>query len=404
MRTETQTLQKISYGRLLSGSMMIAGTTIGAGMLGIPLVTSEAGFLPATLATFLVWLFMLSTGLLFLEAALNMPPGANILSMSQYFLGKRGKWIAGGMFVFLYYCLLVAYIAGGAPLIGQFLSGLLGFSLSPWLSICVFTAFFGLVVALGAKWIDRTNLILTLAMAISYVALVGTGSSAVEAVRLKAAHWPALFLSVPVLFSAFGYHNVIPSLCTYLKKDSFSLKLSLFIGTGFAFVVYLLWQWLIIGSIPQSDLLQALSQGMPATQALQAVTGKIWIYTIGQYFAFFALVTSMLGVAFSMVDFLGEGFKYSREGRPRMFLAALTFLPPFACALYDPQIFDRALGIAGGFGEAFLNGFLPVVLVWMGRRRLQFEQRVFPGSRISLLILLGTSLFVMVLEGMILLT
>src|SRR5690606_10371696 len=99
------------FNKTLSGTLLIAGTAIGAGMLGIPLLTAKAGFLPALGITTSVWLFMLATGFLYLEATLWMHDGANILSMSRRFLGRGGKLLAGGTFLFLYYCLMTAYYA-----------------------------------------------------------------------------------------------------------------------------------------------------------------------------------------------------------------------------------------------------------------------------------------------------
>ena len=86
---------------------------------------------------------------------------------------------------------------------------------------------------------------------------------------------------------------------------------------GRALLVYILWQWLIIGAVPEGAIQNALSQGLPATAALESLTGKTWIIEAGRYFAFFAVITSMLGVAFSMVDFLGDGLKMSRTGWSR---------------------------------------------------------------------------------------
>lgn len=393
---DTLPLKRGNLSRLISGSALIAGTTIGAGMLGIPLVTAKGGFLPAIAVTVLVWFFMLCTGLLFLEVSLAMPDGSNVLSMSAKLLGKKAKWLAGGMFLFLYYCLMVAYIAGGGPLLTFFLP------LSPLASYLCFTAVFAAIVAFGANLIDRTNMILTLGLVVSYFALLFLGSSEVNDARLSTIEWSGFFFAVPVLFSAFGYHNVIPSLCTYLKREKRTLRLSIILGTSAALGIYLLWQWLIIGSIPQEMILDTLSKGQPVTQALQAVTKKLWIFSLGQAFAFFALVTSMLGVAFSLVDFLGDALRMKPKGNARAYLTLLTFVPPLLFALLDPTIFDRALGYAGGFGEAFLNGLLPALFAWMVRYRYflssSFEVK---GGKLSLFFLILFSLFVIGLEAFI---
>ncbi|MCI0382282.1 MAG: tyrosine transporter [Chlamydiae bacterium] len=391
--------KKPSIFRVMSGAMVVAGTAIGAGMLGIPLLTVKAGFWPACFITFATWAFMLFTGLLFLEATLWMPPGSNLLSMTERFFGKKGRWFAGSLFIFLYYCLLIAYFAGGAPILMVPIEHWIGFPIRGSVGFAIYGLIFGSIVALGAKWISRVNLILTVAMILSFIFLIGVGSQAIDSEKLMRANWGISLIAAPLLFSAFGYQNVVPSLCTYFEKDRKALRLSLIIGLTIPLIFYLIWQWLMIGSIPKESMEVALKLGQPATFALQAIVGKSSIYLIGQFFAFFAIVTSLLGVAFSMVDFLADGLKIRREGVPRVFLSFLTFFPPFLLASYNPQIFEKALGIAGGFGEAVLNGLIPIGLVWVGRyiHRLDGEREVF-GEKKMLSFLFFAGIFVVILE------
>jgi tyrosine-specific transport protein len=393
---------RVSLKKVISGTSLIGGTTIGAGMLGIPLVTSEAGFFPAFCTTVGVWAFMILTGLLYVEVALSLPQGANIFTMAGRYLGTKGKVAAGGMFLFLYYCLLIAYIAGGTPLLGFIFKTGLGMELSAHTVLVLFGLLFGGVVWLGARAIDRVNLILSLAMISTYFVLVTIGSSEVVIAKLNTANWSKICIALPVMFSAFGYHNVVPSLCTYLNRDRKSLKLSIFCGTGLALIVYLVWQWLILGSLSQESIQKALAAGLPVTAALQSLTGRSSLFALGQGFAFFALVTSFLGVAFSMVDFLNDGLKW--KGKKRPLLVVMTFLPPALCAVLNPAIFETALGVAGGFGEAFLNGLLPVVLAWRYRSLSQGDADSKPIlARKLLILLLGCALFVMGLEAFLLL-
>ncbi len=335
-------------------------------MLGIPLVTFQAGFFPAVAITAAVWLFMLITGLLFLEATLWLPDESNILSITRKFLGKKGQVFSGGMFVFLYYCLMIAYFAAGAPMLAKGVTAITNMQLSGYSAYAFFAMVFGIVVAIGPKSIDRVNVIITVAMFLSWVILVGLGGPEVKQERLMQWRLSPMFFAAPVLFSAFGYHNVIPSLCSYLQRNVKVLRLSIICGTLMPFLIYVLWQWLIIGSLPNAEIQEVLQKGKPVTEALEAISGRPWIAIVGNYFAFFALVTSILGVAFSMVDFLGDGLGMSRQGVSRILLTFLTFFPPFLLSSLNPGIFNTALGVAGGFGEAYLNGLLPVALVWVG--------------------------------------
>ena len=205
---------------VLSGTFLIAGTMIGAGMLGIPLVTSQSGFFPGLIITCVVWIFMYATGRLLLEVILWMPDGNNILSLSKRFLGRGGQMIAGSLFIFLYYCLLIAYFAAGAPLLMEGLR----WNTSSWIGFSMFGIFFGGVIAIGPRMIDRVNLILSCLMLLVWVFLVSLGSPFVSASHLTYHHFPKMIYAMPVLFSAFGFHNVIPSLATSLQRDKKSLK------------------------------------------------------------------------------------------------------------------------------------------------------------------------------------
>ena len=362
--------QKQSKGRLVSGIFVIAGTMMGAGMLGMPLVMAMSGFWPGLTVTVLVWFFMYCTGLLLLEVTLWMPSGSHVLSISRRFLGKWGGWISGGCFAFLYYCLMIAYFAAGSPLLAEFLEAILGGkgAFAGWKMFVLFASFFGTVVAIGAKSIDRVNLVLSVGMGLCWFILIGSGGKEVDPIRLRWANWPAIGFPIPVLFGAFGFHNVIPSLCSYLNRDRKALRLAIFWGSFLPLVVYVIWQWLVIGAIPKAILEKTFLEGGSVTMAFETVTGCPIFPIVGKYFAFFAIVTSTVGVAFSMVDFLEDGFEVrSSKKLVRFALTLLTFLPPCLLVSLYPKVFTLILGIAGGFGEAFLNGLLPISLVWVGK-------------------------------------
>jgi len=383
--------------RVVSGTFLIAGTMIGAGMLGIPLVTGVAGFVPGLLVTLAVWFFMYCTGLLFLEVTLWLPDGSNVLSISGRFFGKWGRLLSGGMFIFLYYCLMIAYFAAGAPL----LAGALGIAPTTWLSFSIFGAIFAIIVAIGPKFIDRANMMLSVGMIAAWFILIGGGGDQVELPRLTYTNWSAMIFAMPVLFSAFGFHNIIPSLCTYLNRDKRAMRIAIFWGSVIPLIVYIVWQWLIIGALPQLVIAGTLKSGLPITSAFQFVTGERYFAHVARFFAFFAIVTSTLGVSFSMVDFLGDGFKVvHRTGWKRIALTLLTFTPPLILAALNPGIFTTALGIAGGFGEAFLNGLLPIGLLWVGKYSCNLKADLkWLENKGVLSFLIVYSLFVIVIEA-----
>ncbi|MFQ5730078.1 MAG: amino acid permease [Waddliaceae bacterium] len=384
-------------GSALSGMLLVGGTSIGAGMLALPVVTGIAGFLPAMVVNTLCWLFMLSTGLLLLEVTLWMEDGSNLLSMAKRFLGTAGKFIGGAFFIFLYYCLLVSYIDGGTTLLVDATMRWTGLELTGFLGYLFFAATFGFIIYFGHKVIDRVNWVLMVSLIVSYFLLICVGSTEVVTDYLVRKEWGLTLVAAPILFSAYGYHNIIPSMTSYLKRNVNKLRLAIICGTAIPFIVYSLWQWMIIGSLEQGDIASAAANQEPITKALQSIVGNPWVSFFGGYFGFFALVTSFLGVSLSMVDFFADGLKISREGVNRLWLCVMVFLPPVIFAALNPGIFLQALGIAGGFGEAILNGLFPIAMVWVGRYHMKLSSEyTVPGGRFLLGVL---TLFTFIIIG-----
>lgn len=385
--------------RSVSGILLVMGTCIGAGMLALPVVTGVAGFLPAIAVNLLCCLFMMATGLLFVEAILWLEDGANVLSLAHYFLGKWGKIICGITFLFLYYCLNVSYCAGGAPAFSHVIAQFFGANIEGLPSYLLFAIFFGIIVFMGASMVNRLNWLLMTGLIISFVLLIGIGSSQVRSELLERSDWRLSLAATPILFGAYGYHNLLPTLSSYLKRNVTFLRLSVVFGTLLPFVIYSLWQWMIIGTLSLEEIQGADSRGEPITQTLQNTVGHPWLRRFGEFFGFFALVTSFMGVSLSMVDFLADGLKVRREGWTRLALCLAVFIPPAFFAAANPGIFIEAIGLAGGYGEAILNGLLPISMVWVGRYYLKLSsQYSLFGGRPMLLLLFIITLLIMGIE------
>jgi len=382
-----------------SGALLIMGTCIGAGMLALPVVTGVAGFLPAIAINLLCCLFMMATGLLFLEAILWMKVGVNVLTLAHHFLGFAGKLVGGVSFLFLYYCLEVSYCSGGAPILSKLIYEASRITVEGPYSYVLFTCLFGYIIYLGTHALNRVNWILMVGLILSFILLIALGSGLVEMKLLKRSNWTLALAAAPTLFGAYGYHNLLPSLSDYLKQNVQALRISIIAGTLIPFLIYSIWQWLIIGTLSLEQIEHADLIGEPITQTLHAYVGNVWVSTLGELFGFFALVTSFLGVSLSMVDFLADGLKVEREGTNRIFLCLAVFVPPVIFAASYPGIFIEAIGIAGGIGEAILNGLLPIGMVWVGRYHMHLSSsNPLFGGRFMLVVLFFITLLIMGIE------
>jgi tyrosine-specific transport protein len=376
-------------GSVLGCMLLIAGSCIGAGMLGLPIVTGLAGFFPSLLMFFLAWLFMTSTALLLVEANGWFSHQVNLLTMVNHALGKWGKGLCWITYLFLFYAILVAYISGIGSLCETF------FKIPDWVGSVVFVVLFGWMIYLGTRKVDLFNRGLMFFKIGFFVLLVILGARYIYPeylMRTEAIHAPS---ALPLLVIAFGFHNMIPSLTAYLKGDLKRVRMTIIGGSLMAFVIYLIWEVLVLGIVPLSGITEALKLDHEASQALAAVIQSKWVNLFAQGMAFFALLTSFLAQGLSLVHFLADGLKVPDKSEQNFGLCTLALLPPLVLSLIYPQLFFKALNFAGGICAVILFGLLPVAMIWRGRYRLLMPgAHQLRGGKIALALIFCFALFI----------
>jgi len=384
-------------GSLLGGILMVSGCCIGAGMLGLPVLSSLSGFIPSSFVFVICWAFMLVTGLLLLEVNLYFKGDVSLISMAGKTLGVFGKILTWLLFLFLFYSILIAYVSGTGTLFTEVMEWI-DWEVAPWVGSLIITLFFGVMLYLGTVAVDYCNRILMVGLIISYVALVSLGVTHMQPYLLLHSNWAATLLVVPVMIISFGYHNMIPTLKTYLNGNVRKLFLIFFIGTLIPLLVYLIWDAVILGIVPLGGFQGALDQGEMATRALKATVDSSAVQLLSEHLAFFAIVSSYVTVAISFVDFLSDGLGVQKVGLRKLFLCFLTLFPPFLLAFIYPGLFLMALHYAGAFGAVILFGILPAIMVWRGRYYLKVEgTRIVPGGRFTLSLVIVFALFIILL-------
>ena len=382
-------------GHVVGGTLLIAATTIGVGMLALPVSTGAGGFVPASLIYLLTWGFMLCTGLLLLEVCIWMPNEANLITMTHRLLGPVGKAVCWAVYLFLFVSVMIAHVAGG----GGAMASLLGGGIPEWLAMIIYVLIFSPIVYLGTRMVDRFNLLLMTGVLITYFSFIILTAGHVDSALLKYSNWVKAWPAMPILLTAFTYQLIIPTLMTYMKRDVKKVRLSIILGSAIPLVVYIIWEILILGTVPVDRLVQAQAAGEIATMPLKEITGNPLIYKVGSWFASFVLTTSYVALSLAFLDFLADGFKVKKIGMTKVGLCLGIFGIPTVFALIYPGIFLKALGYAGGISCALLFGLLPPLMVWVGRyvKKYEKENPQLPGGKwvLSLLIL-----FIVLIMGM----
>ena len=355
----------------IGGILLVVGTSIGGGMLALPVANSQAGFELSSLYLCFVWAVSTFAAFLTLEVNLSLPPGSNMVSMARQTLGRFGEAIAWLAYCFLLFCLLSAYISGGADLL-QSVLGIMGLNLPGTLSATIFVALLGSVVIGGIQRVDKANRGLMLSKLVLYIMFVILVIPNVHLPLLRHANTQWAVGSWMVLVTSFGFSIIVPSLRAYFADDIPELRRVMFIGSIIPLFCYIIWDFVIMGVIPTqgpNGLYQILQQGHETTALITALQEQLSNPAAIQAYRLFSsicMLTAFLGVSMALVDFLADGLQLQKRGIQGVILYSLTFLPALLIVVLYPGIFSKSLSYRGIFCVVLLI-LLPILMVWRGR-------------------------------------
>lgn len=374
--------------KLIGGILLIVGTSIGGGMLALPVAIAEVGFFNSLIFLVFCWAIMTVGALLILEVNLRLPAGSNMVSMARKTLGLPGQVLAWITYLFLLYTLLSAYISGGSDVLQGILQSA-GISIPSYLTAIVFTVVFSQVVYHGIRAVDYVNRGLMFGKLAVYVLLVLIISPHVSLAMLSGGHAKAITGSLMILVTSFGFASIVPSLREYFHDDVTKLRHVIIYGSLIPLFCYIIWDAVIMGVIARegSDSLMSLMQTAHATSGLthalsQAVNSQ-WITNFFSFFTSICMVTAFLGVSIGLFDFLADGLNMKKSGIQGKSTLVLTFLPPLFIVLINPGIYLHALSYAG-ICCVILLLLLPTAMTWQARRQdlaeMQVMERQVPGG------------------------
>ncbi|PMH43792.1 tyrosine transporter TyrP [Vibrio sp. 10N.286.49.B3] len=358
----------MTKSKVIGSTLIIAGTTIGAGMLALPLASAGIGFFSSLALMLMIWALMAFTALLMLELHQYADKSATLHTLANTILGKQGKWVASASVLFLLYALCAAYIAGGGAQFTQRINGLLSSDISSMVGTVIFTLVVAAIVTVGTHSVDKVNRVLfTIKLIMMVAVLTFLAPNVTQSFLLSMPIQQGLVVAaIPVIFTSFGFHSSIPSIVNYLDGNTSALRKVIIIGSAMPLIVYILWQVVTLGVISQNELLANTGLTALLSTLSDSVQHSNISHSIG-LFADLALVTSFLGVSLGLFEFLGDSRKKQQGTANRIQAAVITFTPPLCFALFYPQGFITALGYAA-IALAVLAVLLPVAMIHTVRK------------------------------------
>lgn len=387
---------------LIGAIFLVAGVCIGGGMLALPVDTAVSGFIPSSIAMIICWIFMTLTALLYIEANLWMEEGTHVMTMASRLLGRIGKYISLVLYLFMAYASLIAYVTGGGKLISFVFLEFFKTNINHTESCIIFTFLFGSILFLGTKLLGKINAILVTGMIFAYLGLLTSGITGLDAKLIIRQNFSSVLSALPILLTIFSFQMIVPSLVPYLNRDPKLCFKAVVFGTSIPLIAYLLWQFVVLGSIPlesEFGLMFAKEMGHPATESIRYAVSNNLLSVFTDFFAFFAIATSYIGISLGLFDFLADSLKLSKIGFRKVGLIALVTIPSVFLGILFPRAFILFLEITGGFGDTILNGILPIMMVWSGRYYLKKEgSYTLKGGKVLLGVLFSFSVLVIIAQ------
>lgn len=367
-------------GSLFGGTLIIAGTTIGAGLLALPIVSAQLGFIPSIILMMGVCALMTYTALVTIEINFYFGKGINISNAAEQVLGKTGRGLSTFAILLLYYALLSAYISMGTSTLREIISASWGIQASSILPEILFTVVLAAFVYACTKAVDHLNRMLFTIQVIFFVILIASLLPIVSTQNLLyvSKDLTPIWAVIALFVVSFGFHGSIPSVIDYVGLHPKRLFWTFFIGSLIPLGFYILWEGVTLGSLPlvgehsfERVAMQHDDVGFFISELNGMTESKILDWATNG-FATLAIATSFLGVGLGLFDFFAQKGRFSNTKKGRIASALCTFVVPLAFAIYYPQGFMMALTY-GGLALTIIAVIMPSLIALRIRRRTDYN-------------------------------
>lgn len=354
--------------RFVTAVAVMVGMCIGAGVLGIPYVASQAGFFVALGYIAFLGIVILYTNLYLGEISLRTKEDHQLPGYVSKYLGRKGGWLMQFSMMFLGYAALVAYLTG----VGESLS-VLFFGAGDY--TFVLGVGFGLLMSYliwrGMKALKRFEKIGVAIILGLLILIVIIFSNKIDFVNLYGFEFANVFLPFGVILFAFISFQAIPEIEIVLRGHEKMMKKVIFTSMLICIVFYALFTFVVVGF-----------KGVDTPEIATLALGGFFILL-----GILTMFTSYLAIGIALL----ENFMFDEEF-PKIRAWVYTSMVPIVIFLFirifDVFSFTRILSIGGT-----ISGGLMAILILlmiknakeMGDRKPEFT---IPFSKVVMWILI----------------
>lgn len=307
----------------------LAGTTIGAGIFGLPFVVAKIGFVPGIAYLVVLAFLTLLLNLCYGEVILRTPGDHQLTGYALIYLGKWGRIIAFLALLLTVYGALLAYFIK----IGEFLSFVFGLGQPVYWSFA-FLLFASLALAFGLRVVGPLEGILVVLLLGLIVLLAILGFPKVQPANFTGVDFRFLFLPYGVMLFALAGSSVVPEMEEILRDRPGRLFRAILIGTLICLFFYLLFVVLVVGicgPLTSDDAVLGLALFLPP-----------WVADLGALLGTLTMSTSFLTLGYVLREVYFRDFKI-----PKALSWVLVCLGPPVFYFSGAKNFIEIIGATG---------------------------------------------------------
>ena len=239
----TQSALKVHRLTFMEAAMLVVGSTIGSGVLGLAYASRLAGWPVPFVWLVVAGIFSGISMLYVAETALRTQEPLQLSGLTEKYVGRIGSWLIFFSVGATSFCSLIAYTAG----CGRILSECTG--LTPELAGILFAAAATVVVWGGLKVTGVAEKFLSLGMIIMLLLLAGASvvSARVPLADIFYTHWAHAVPVFNIAVFCYAVQYIVPELARGFTHAPQKLVPSILTGMGISF--------LILASVPLSVFL-----------------------------------------------------------------------------------------------------------------------------------------------------
>ena len=299
--------EKIPPGKMFGIALLVTGNLVGAGILALPINTGLAGLIPSLVVMLIFGICMFFTAVVLgVEANESKEETFNYPSLYRMYLGPAGKWVAVLANMLILYGLLTAYLSGGTTIIKHLFDVPDAYDWVPLLILFLSTTTLALT---EVSFIRKYNTALMLMLWISFAIIVIMGEFHVKPERLLYTDWTFAPVAIPIVVTAFHFHNIIPTLCHDSGWSRQIWKPTL-TGMIIGFIMNAIWIQVGVGALSliggKASLDYAWHNQLPATVPLSNIMHSTTFLTCAMLFAILAIITSYVANGMGLLGFMTD--------------------------------------------------------------------------------------------------